>query len=99
MSDVPYIFHHHLVVNRWCEIADFGSLTVSHPEARAKLLEALNLRMPELQLGSCQVRHCGLVEEMLGKCEDWLVVEPTPFEKYESKWESSPIFRVKIKNI
>ena len=29
----------------------------------------------------------------------WLVVGFNPFEKYESKWESSPIFGVKIKNI
>ena len=27
----------------------------------------------------------------------WLVVEPTPSEKYESNWKSSPILGVKIK--
>ena len=30
---------------------------------------------------------------------DWLVVEPTPFEKYESKWVHFPQVGVKIKNI
>ena len=33
--------------------------------------------------------------------KNWLVVEVSrhPFEKYESKWEASPIFGVKIKKM
>jgi len=31
-----------------------------------------------------------LMEKKTGK-HNWLVVEPTPSEKYESNWKSSPI--------
>ena len=43
--------------------------------------------------------NCTVKRPLRSLNETFLVGGFNPFEKYESKWESSPIFGVKIKNI
>ena len=60
------------------------------PANQMSNLNILDYNMPDsVHLSS--TRTC--CPNVLCLANGWLVVEPTPFEKSSSKWESSPIFR------